>query len=94
MTHLSPQIQNELIKCCGSTIEEHLLKDETAAEFFMVLADQAADNANWEQLPLVLRFVDSHYEIHEGLVGFVRCESTTEEAISGKILGKLQEFAL
>ena len=94
VTYLSPSIQNEIIECCGSTIRDEILAEVRAAKFFTVLADEAADNANWEQLPLVLRFVDSDLQIREELVDFVRCESVTGEAISQVVLGKLREFAL
>ena len=94
VTYLSPGIQNEIIECCGSAIREQVLSEVSDAKFYTVLADEAADSANWEQLPLVLRFVDSESEIRLELVDFVRCESTTGQAISQMILGKLREFAL
>lgn len=47
--------------------------------FFSVLADEATDSSNKEQLPLVLRYVDSTYETREEFVEYVECA----EGISG-----------
>ena len=47
-----------------------------------MLADEADDCSNWEQLPLVLRYVQERKE----LVEFVRCERTTGKALSKLLL--------
>lgn len=42
--------------------------------FFSIIADEASDSSNQEQLPFVLRFVDTVREIEEFL-GFLHRES-------------------
>ncbi|KAG7170066.1 52 kDa repressor of the inhibitor of the protein kinase-like [Homarus americanus] len=51
-------------------------------DIFAVLADEAVDKSNNEQLPLVLRFVDSERQIREEFVGYYECQSVTGEAIA------------
>ena len=69
--HISPQIQNELISCVGDWILELVLTEVREAGHFAVLADEAVDISISEQMPLVLRFVDSSSQIREEFVGFV-----------------------
>ena len=64
-TYTSPQIQNDLIACVGEWIRDK------SAKFFAVIADEAADCSNKEQLPLVLRFVDQDNVIREEFVAIL-----------------------
>ena len=53
------------------------------AKFFTVLADEATDCSNIEQMALVLRFLDSSQMIHEDFLGFIACEDgLTGQALS------------
>ncbi len=64
-TYTSKTIQNELIIVCGSYISEKI---------FSVIADEATDSANCEQLSMVLRFVDADMNIREEFLGFTECK--------------------
>ena len=91
----SPQIQNELIVCTGEWIREKILCNVRTAKFFSVCADEAADCSNKEQLPLVLRYVDSEGSICEDFVDFVLCNTgTTGTAIAEKIMEALEMYGL
>ena len=59
VTYLSQGIQNDIIECCGYDIRQQVLREVKVAKFYTVLTDEAADSSNWEQLPLVLRFVNN-----------------------------------
>ena len=92
--YISPQIQNEVISCVGDWILESVLTDIRQAGHFAVLADEAVDICISEQMPLVVRFVDSSSQIREEFVGFVLCDTgTSGRALSDKILSTLQRFA-
>ena len=61
---MSPQIQNELILILGARLLATILKPLLDAQhagsclgFFAVLADEASDAANLEQMTVVLRFL-------------------------------------
>lgn len=55
--YTSKTIQNELIDVCGDFMRSSILKEIRQAKFFAVMADEATDFANTEQLALALRFV-------------------------------------
>ena len=61
---------------------------------FSILADEAADVSNKENLSLVLRFVDSAAAIREVFFGFFLCEATTGLAITCIIMKAVQELGL
>lgn len=91
----SPLIQNDLIVCIGEWIREKILHEVREAKFFSVIADEAADCSNKEQLPLVLRFVDSSGVIREEFIEFIFCDTgTTGSALSNKILEALKGYSL
>ena len=91
----SPHIQNDLISCIGEWIRQQILREVKDATFFSVCADEAADCATKEQLPLVLRFVDGASMIREELISFLACDTgTTGAAIAEKILEALKEYGL
>ena len=49
----SPEVQNDLITCCGEWIQRKLIQEVLKARYFSIYADEAADSSNSEQLPLV-----------------------------------------
>lgn len=59
-----------------------------------MLADEASDSSNWEQLVIVLRYVDSENQIKEDFLGFVQCEDTTGSTLADKIVQSLQQWGL
>ena len=62
---------------------------------FSILADEAADISNKENLSVVVRFVDSSRSIREAFVGFHLCEEgTTGEAIRQLIVNAVAELGL
>ena len=56
--YTSKTVQNEMITICGNFIRQKLLKSVRDACFFSVIADEATDAANKEQLSITVRFVD------------------------------------
>ena len=83
-SYISKTSQNELIKCCGNYIKDILVKEINESRFFSVLADEASDCSNQEQLSLVIRFVDGSGENREEFLGFLHCDL----GLSGKALAE------
>ena len=81
---ISKTSQNELINCCGNYIKDILVKEIKESRFFSVLADEASDCSNQDQLSLVIRFVDGSGEIREEFLGFLHCDL----GLSGKALAE------
>ena len=71
------------------------MKDIKEAKFFSVLADEATDCANMEQMAVVLRFVDNSLKIREEFMGFVSCkEGLSGETLSQNITNFLSSIGL
>ena len=58
------------------------------------MGDEATDCGSKEQMPIVLRYVDSTKEINERFIKFVECEGMTGEALAKNIEDTLQEVGL
>ena len=85
-TYRSKTIQNELIEICGDMVIEELVDDVKKAKFFSLLADEATDCSNTEQMAVVLRFIDESLKIREDYLGFIPCsDGLSGEALSENI---------
>ena len=95
ITNTSPEIQNDLIDCCGAYIRTAVLKEVKQAPFFTVLADEAVDASSKEQMPIVLSFLDINRTIREEFVDFVHCDFRTNgKALAKKVIDKLKYSGL
>ena len=56
--------------------------------------DEATDCGSIEQMPIVLRYVDSEKEINKRFIKFVLCEGMTGEALAKNIEDTLAELNL
>ena len=64
-------------------------------DFFSILADEASDCSNQEQLSLVIRFVYGSVEIREEILGFLHCElGLSEKALAEAVLNCIANLAL
>ena len=72
-TYRSKSVQNELIQCCAGFIRNKLTTEIKKAKYFSVLADEARDCSNKEQMSFIIRFVDENDEIREEFLEFVHC---------------------
>ena len=65
-----------------------------AAEFYLVVTDEATDSANDVQLSICIRFVDG-YPLQEKFLGFCDCTSgVAGEAIASDLLYQLTTWQL
>ena len=66
--------QNELIGICGQMIQSAILRRVRAAGVYSLMADEATDVANQEQLSIFIRFVDkSTMKVDERFMTFSKC---------------------
>ena len=95
-TYWSKTIQNTLIKICENQIKEKIVSEITNSNcpIYSVLADEATDCGSIEQMPIVLRYVDSEKEINERFIKFVLCEGMKGEALAKNIEDTLAELNL
>lgn len=94
-TYISKTTQNNLIQIIADQIRAKLVDKIKSAVHFSLLADEATDSSNWEQLCIVLRYIDSQtFVIREDFLGFVQCEDTTGQTLADKLTTSLQSWGL
>ena len=94
-TYCSKMIQNEIIEVLGTYIQDKSIAEINEAGAFFLLADEASDSTNKEQLPLILRFVNKERIVREEFVGFYKCkDNVTGQAIAFLIMKASQELGL
>ena len=94
-TYRSKTTQSEIINICGDYILHKIMGEVKNAKFYSVLADEAADISNVEQMALVLRFVDTTGHIREEFVGFVPCDQgLSGEALSNTIMQSITKIGI
>ena len=94
-TYISKETQNDLIECFGEIILYKIVNEVNCSKFFSILADEATDCSNKEQMSLVLRFVDQQNIIREDFIGFLHCKWGLSGAdLSKVILSKLNTLGL
>ena len=87
--------QNQLIDICGEMLTEEIVAEIKDAKFFSILADEATDCSNIEQMSVVIRFVDRTLTIREEFLGFVPCElGLSGEAIADSIMKFVEKLGL
>ena len=89
-TYISKTIQIELITTVGKYILGGLSREIRESKYFSILADEAADISNKENMSIALRFVDRNKKIREEFVGFHLCE----EGTSGRAIKEMIENAV
>lgn len=92
--YTSKTIQNDIIYICGDLLRNKILKKVREAHFFSVIADEATDVANDEQLSISIRYVEDGIP-QEKFLGFHECQTgVSGEAIAGDILEQLANWQL
>ena len=69
--YMSPEVVNELISMMGQSVLRKLLCHikRVTPHWFGIIADEATDVSNREQLNLSIRWVNDNYEVFEDPVG-------------------------
>ena len=67
----------------------NIITEVKQSTFFSMIADEAVDCSNKEQMPLILRFIDSNLKIREEFVKYIECDTgTCGEQIAEKIVSE------
>jgi len=80
-----------MIEICGDIIRNKILVLIHQAGIYSVIADEATDRSNKEQLSITIRFVNDNKPV-EKFLGFQECASgVSGEALADSILEKLND---
>ncbi|XP_066913181.1 52 kDa repressor of the inhibitor of the protein kinase-like [Clytia hemisphaerica] len=89
-TYRSKTIQNQIIVAAGNIVRRTLAEEIKDAPFYAVMADEASDTSNTEQMALVIRFIDKQSEVREEFIDFLDCTSTKAEYLADRITEALK----
>ena len=62
-TYISKESQNDFIKHAGEAISDRIIEEVKKSGLYSIIADEARDCSNKEQMSLVLRYVDFNLDI-------------------------------
>ena len=88
-TGVSPEIQNDLIDCINSVIDDQVRKEIMDCTFVSIQADETTDVSTKEQLSIILRF-DGKGEIAERFIKFANVSSGRTALAINDIIRDLQ----
>ena len=63
-------LTNEIISLFGQMVLRQILEDINSSNVFSIIADEATDIAHNELMCIVVRWVDSSYDIYETRIRF------------------------
>jgi len=66
-----------MISTVAAVIMNNLPQEIRDSKYFSIMADEAADISNKENLSVLIRFLDSNKTVREEFVGFYLCEDGT-----------------
>ena len=95
-TYISKTSQNELLSCILEYIQAQIVKDvaeQSVPSVYGISADEVTDSANWEQLGVVIRYIENGQPV-ERLLQYIQCESITGENIAKSIIECLNNVGL
>ena len=95
-TYISKTTQNDVLDCIRVYIQQKIVKDiqqQAAGPLYSLSADEVTDVSNWEQLGLVVRYLESREKPVERLMAFNQC-AITGEALLKTVLQCLEELGL
>ena len=92
-TGVSPEIQNDLISCLDSIIDDEIMKEINDCSFLSVQVDETSDVSTKEQVSMIAR-LDKGSEIVERQLGFVDVSmNRNAAAISQVVKDKLGQYS-
>ena len=92
--YLSHDVINEMISLMSNQVLRKLLSEIREAQFYSLIADEATDVANKEQLCMTIRWVDKSFEIHETPVELINVPKTDSETLTKVIKDSLLRLSL
>ena len=83
--YFSPPILNEQISLMGVSLLRGLLVDINRAQWFSLIANEATDVSNKEQLTVCIRWVDEDFNIHKDPVELIHVPKTDSATLTSAL---------
>ena len=84
--------QNECLKLMYVSILQNISKTVMQSRFYTIMADEAIDVSNHEQLVICIRWGDHNLEPHEDMIGFYQVEDFKSETLFKSITDALNRM--
>ena len=95
VTYISKESQNDFIKHAGEAISDRIIEEAKKGGLYSIIADEARDCSNKEQMSLVLRYVDSNLDVREDFISFEHCEyGVTGKNLASVLTKKINSLGL
>ena len=91
--YTSNTIQNEILQCLASMVQDSIVKEVKESEVFSIIADETKDLQKKEQLSLVLRY---YYNgaVHESFLEMQHAQHLDAKGLSDMIIKCLESYGL
>ena len=83
--YLSSDIVNEMISLMGQALLRQLLTRMHNAGWYAIMADEACDISNLEQVTMCIRWVDNEYTVQEDFIGLVQLPNAAAATITSAL---------
>ena len=94
----SPEIQNELITLIAQFTTEKIIQeinnDKSGETVIGIISDETSDITRWEQISLVISYIDSSGVKRESFLGFIQTPQTDGETIFKLITDEIKSLGL
>ena len=94
VTYFSPQSQNEFISLLGIEVSQRMVDEIKSSGAFAVMADTTPDVSHLDQISLVIRYVDTEFEIHERLVKISEIKGKSGDVFALKVIQMLKDLQI
>lgn len=94
VTYFSPQSQNEFIDLLGIEVRQRMVEEIKSSGAFAAMADTTPDASHLDQISLVIRYVNTEFEIQERLVKISEIKEKSGDAFALKVILMLKDLQI
>ena len=91
---MSSTSQNEILKLLALKLLRKIASDIVISDCYSILADEASDVSNTQQLVVCIRWVTNNLEVEERFISLVPLEREQADVIAVAIKDVLMRFSL
>ena len=94
MTYFSPQSKNEFVDLLGIEVRQRMVEEIKSSGAFAAMADTTPDVSHLDQISLVIRYVNTEFEIQERLVKISEIKGKSGDAFTLKVIPMLKDLQI
>ena len=94
VTYFSPQSKNEFVDLLGIEVRQRMVEEIKSSGAFAAMADTTPDVSHLDQISLVIRYVNTEFEIQERLVKISEIKGKSGDAFTLKVIPMLKDLQI